>query len=83
MKINHTIPLRIDFELGRTKQPVGSLLDSKKRDCFPVRRFYSQCGQNYYFRQMHRLRRDFDKRRQDVCQNNEIRRGKFFMRARE
>ncbi|EHL2505384.1 flagellar motor switch protein, partial [Listeria monocytogenes] len=24
MKINHTIPLRIDFELGRTKQPVGS-----------------------------------------------------------
>ncbi|MBC1836631.1 flagellar motor switch protein, partial [Listeria seeligeri] len=23
MKINHTIPLRIDFELGRTKQPVG------------------------------------------------------------
>ncbi|MGJ0468417.1 flagellar motor switch protein FliN, partial [Listeria monocytogenes] len=21
MKINHTIPLRIDFELGRTKQP--------------------------------------------------------------
>lgn len=34
MKINHTIPLRIDFELGRTKQPVGSLLDVKKGPFF-------------------------------------------------
>ncbi|MEN1219179.1 flagellar motor switch protein FliN, partial [Listeria monocytogenes] len=34
MKINHTIPLRIDFELGRTKQPVGSLLDVKKGTVF-------------------------------------------------
>lgn len=30
MKINHNIPLRIDFELGRTKQPIASLLDVKK-----------------------------------------------------
>ncbi len=83
MKINHTIPLRIDFELGRTKQPVGSLLDVKKGTVFRLEDSTANVVKNYYFRQMHRLRRDFDKRRQDVCQNNEIRRGKFFMRARE